>query len=503
MPATAIEESDYRIRNAIVLLPLFFGLLLCAFAFHETWLALHYRWIEWTEAYAHGYIAVAASLFLLCKALLRLDSTKPAPLCVILLGLTCFLWFLGARTSTQIVAQASLPLLIWMMVAAIYGTRAAVAALLPIALLYFAIPLWEVFNTSLRLLAVRFSEQVLLLFGIPALIDGFRVTLSYGVIEVAGSCSGLNYLVTGLFTGTLYAGVFVSGIKRKFVCIALALMMALLVNWVRVSSLILIAHYSEMQSSLVYNHHTYGWLLFAVALFFYFFLLERILKTEAPAAETSAATANSQVFGISVANYLTGIACAIPMVFFPWLYSELKMQQSERNLLLDNDIYEKWQIGVDEWYPHYSGWDEEVRLRLAVQPEPIDMLALVYLDEQQGKELLHYKNRIVRDVNDIEVPGSMRFDEKSSMSYRTIFIQGNKYLVAWLYKVEQSHTNSQLGLKYMQFLEGGLKMHAYSSAIIVFKVKCIDESCSKAHLAMSKFAPELSRAVRALEFVNR
>ena len=503
MPATNSEETDYRTRGAILLLlPLFFGLLLCAIAFFETWVSLHQRWTAWTEAYAHGYIAVAASFYLLGKALLGVENHRPAPVFVILLLVFAFLWFLGARTSTQILAQASLPLIIWSMVAAIYGYRAAVGAILPIALLYFAIPLWEVFNTSLRILAVNFSERILMLFGVPALIDGFRVSLSYGVIEVAGSCSGLNYLVTGLFTGTLYAGVYVSGIRRKALCIVLAVVMALLVNWVRIASLILIAHYTRMESSLVYSHHTYGWVLFAVALFIYFFVLERVFSDSRSNDSIEAYSVRKSHPALSASNYISSLACVTVVCFFPFLYGELKQQQLARSVSIDPEIYTSWQRGIDEWLPHYHGWDEEIRLEFKAYPESINMLALVYLNEEQGRELSYFNNRIAEDVDDVEVLGTIRMNENSYLRYRTVFYLGNYYLVSWLYKVENQHTHSSVKLKLLQFVEGGLKMRPYSSALMSFKVRCEDEECSRARSIMGRHSDELRRAVNAIQFIG-
>ena len=113
---------------------------------------------------------------------------------------------------------------------------------------------------------------------IPALIDGYRIVLPSGTLVVADGCAGLNYLLVSLVIGSYFAYISYSRWRYRLLVCLLAVLTALIGNWVRVFALVLIGYYSEMESSLVYNHGFFGWVVFAVFIILYFFLVVRFLK---------------------------------------------------------------------------------------------------------------------------------------------------------------------------------------------------------------------------------
>ena len=105
--------------------------------------------------------------------------------------------------------------------------------------------------------------QLVELAGITAHIDGTTISLPYGQIIIADGCSGLRYMVIALALGHMLACLNHYPTQGYWLSMALALLLGLATNWVRIFVLVLVGYYTQMKSSLVGDHETFGWLLFA------------------------------------------------------------------------------------------------------------------------------------------------------------------------------------------------------------------------------------------------
>jgi exosortase/archaeosortase family protein len=54
------------------------------------------------------------------------------------------------------------------------------------------------------------------------------------------------------------------------------LLLALLGNWLRIISIVIVGHVTEMQSPLVSDHGTFGWLIFAALLTIWMMAMNKI-----------------------------------------------------------------------------------------------------------------------------------------------------------------------------------------------------------------------------------
>jgi EpsI family protein len=226
------------------------------------------RWLHFDEAYGHGLLIVAMFVYLALAARSRLVQApvSPRPLALIPLVLLSLTWFIAYTASISIIQELLLPVLLigaWLVVAGHSVTR---CLLFPALLLYFAIPVWDFLNNVLIDLTVIVVRTLLPLWNITTLVEGSSVHLPAGTITVADGCSGLRYVVTGTALATIGAKLNFQSTHKRIAMIACGTMLSLLANWVRVLSLVLIGHYSQMQSPMLKSHDTYGWLLFLVIL---------------------------------------------------------------------------------------------------------------------------------------------------------------------------------------------------------------------------------------------
>jgi EpsI family protein len=113
--------------------------------------------------------------------------------------------------------------------------------------LFAMLPFWDFFTARLhppfQLYSAAMGVEALRLFGIPVLRDGVFIELPNITLEVAQVCSGVNNLVAVLCLGVPLTHHYVTGwLKRGFI-VAMAVLIALLSNGVRVATVCFFAYY--------------------------------------------------------------------------------------------------------------------------------------------------------------------------------------------------------------------------------------------------------------------
>src|SRR5690606_1296824 len=91
--------------------------------------------------------------------------------------------------------------------------------------------------------------------GITAHIDGYFVTIAAGVFEIAEGCSGMRYLTVSLALSTFYGLSWYARWRTRILLIAVAGAVAMVANWVRVYSLIVVGDMTDMQHYLIAESH--------------------------------------------------------------------------------------------------------------------------------------------------------------------------------------------------------------------------------------------------------
>ena len=190
------------------------------------------------------------------------------------------LWMGLLLVQIAVLAQLILIGICALVFATVFGWRCALLQVPILALPIYATSVWGDLTNILVTLSGLAVGAMVKLVNIPAFIDGTSIFLPYGHIVIADGCSGGRYLVIGLAIGHLQA-CFNHYRPRAFaLTLLVALMLGLIANWLRIFIIVMAGYFTEMQTSLVQDHETFGWILFAVlmAVPMYFAPLGRIVS---------------------------------------------------------------------------------------------------------------------------------------------------------------------------------------------------------------------------------
>lgn len=129
--------------------------------------------------------------------------------------------------------------------------------------LLFAVPVWGVLTLPLQHLSIFAVGKIMGLTGIPTYIEGESFTIPNGVFAIVGGCSGLRYLLVSLLISFLYISLYLKQKRTMVLFLCVAVLGALVANWIRITLLILIGYYTDMQSSILPDHNHFGWYVYA------------------------------------------------------------------------------------------------------------------------------------------------------------------------------------------------------------------------------------------------
>ncbi len=247
-------------------LPLFL-LVLWAVLYWPTFEGLYARWTKWNEGMAHGLPVAILFIYLLYKSLPWTPLANRNTtwwISLIGLGLGSAAWFVFHAVNVTILEQLILLPLLVLLLAAVFGLKQVFNHRLLLLFPLFAIPVWDYLNDPLLDMSSFVVGEMVHMVGIPAVIKGNSIFIPYGHILIADGCSGLRYFVIALTMGYLIGYLNKYSERQMCVVLAVAAIIGLITNWVRIFILILIGYETEMQSSLMSDHEYFGWALFAV-----------------------------------------------------------------------------------------------------------------------------------------------------------------------------------------------------------------------------------------------
>jgi len=242
--------------------------------FLPTWIRLASIWLEWEQVMAHGLPTAIIYLYLLFAQPPRLPPAEPQTsrpgtrvhlTGVILLVLLTLVWSLLESVRIDTLAYLCLPAGLLLISWTLLGARAALVFLPYVILLGLSVPIWSDLIPALVALAATVVGYLVSHLGITALIEGHYITLPYGRLVIADGCSGIGYLAISLLLGALLSILNDFRWKGWLAALALASVLALVVNWIRIFVLVVVAYATRMQSTLVSEHELFGWLLYGLA----------------------------------------------------------------------------------------------------------------------------------------------------------------------------------------------------------------------------------------------
>ena len=446
----------------------------------------------------HGWLIAAIVAWLLWRKR-RLDGSGAAcwP-CLAAMLVLWFAWLVALRAGLQIVHLVLLPPIAWLAIAGAVGTGVARRFTYPLGYFYFAIPVWGSITPPLQWLTVYAVRFMLRATGVPAYFQGNVVQIPEGHFEIVGGCSGLHYFLVSLAVASLYSHIHRDPPRRHLTIVAIAGVAAILLNWIRVYTVIVSGHLTDMQSFLVrVDHYWFGWVLFGVAMTIALWVAGRVL----PAAEpvTPDAAAMQPVAGLRWAGVTTVLgvlavlglsvqvvgradgAATAPDVAGPLLAAGYL--QSANNPVPGTELINSvpgTYFGTYFWQPRFKGATQEFHGTTADGSTPV--YVAVYASQRQGAELGYYRNSIAGPLL-VEVASGSR----NGIAWTTAEDrQQDRWLIGSVYSVDgRTFTDPTLAQVYYALRSIG---GAVPSAVVGVAARC--ETDCAGH------EPELSAALQ-------
>ncbi len=223
-------------------------------------------WLDSYE-YGHGPVVVLASAYLLWlrRDAFRAETPRPDLRGLVATAALMAAWFVSRTLGIVLGEQLVLVLLLLSVTYTVLGPRVTAVARLPVLYLIFAIPVWSEIGPTLQSYTAEVSTELARTLGVPIYLEGLYMTIPAGQFVVAETCSGLRYLLAALSLGGFYALLNLHTAWARMVLLLVCAALGVVFNWVRVVTIVLIGHHSQMQSPLVKDHIGFGWVLFLVA----------------------------------------------------------------------------------------------------------------------------------------------------------------------------------------------------------------------------------------------
>lgn len=416
--------------------------------FWPTSVSLLHRWEPSSNtAYGHGYVVLAISLWLLISNRYRWRHLTPKPSigAAILLIPVAVIWLVMLRAAIESGHQVLIPVLIWLAICAALGPAIAVRNLLPVGYLYFALPVWDEINPVLQWATTAAADFLLTLSGVQAYVQANFVHLAVGTFEIAGGCSGLHFLMVATALAVLLGEVNRDTARVRMQLLALAALLAVLTNWIRVYIIILAGYLTDMQHYLVrVEHYRFGWVVFAVMMLL-FFLIARRLPASQPAVVNSR---DQDVPEIPQAAVVKGVMIALAALALIPLWSLLLPVRSAPmppiTALLPRNPG-SWSgpaFSADQaWKPIFAGADLKVMGEYTAAGRRVAVYTAVYLSQSQGRELVAYGNSVAGEK--VRILSEERSTSRVPMNEMVIETGLGEAVIRYFYRVDGKAINRE------------------------------------------------------------
>jgi EpsI family protein len=377
-------------------------------------------------------------------------------------------WFAATVVNVQVVHLAVLPMILLAWTGAVFGLGALRLAQ-PVALIFFlAVPVWELLNGPLQWMTAVVNGLLVKAVSLSAVVEGNQIRFPFGTIEVAESCSGLSYFMTALTIATVYGQTMLRHPRARLVAIAVAVSLAVVGNWLRVFGLVLIGSSTRMQSPLMNEHATYGWVIFCATMLGFFAVTRRLERFDVGLGTTERRAADSEAVGSVTGPHLqarrqlvvaTAVSLIGPIVYFSLQAFPAAPASEGPAVGIRADA--SWTPGAPSvesagapwWVPDYRGAAKRQTVWYARGTEHVQVDRFIYAVQSQGAELVSSENRIASVPNTLaERTVGPLDDQLRIVSEATVRTPDGVRLVWYWYRVAGFETSDPAKAKLLELV---------------------------------------------------
>ena len=457
-----------------------------------------------SETFAHGYIIVPISLWLIWRRRANFSALPPGPCWPALLLLLAVGagWLLARMGEVQVVQQYAFAAMFPLIALAILGRRLAWSLAFPLLFLLFAVPFGEIFIAPLIEFTADFTVWAVQATGIPVLRSGTRFELPTGNWSVVEACSGVRYLISSVTIGCLYAYLTYRSALRRAVFIGMAIVVPIIANGLRAYMIVMIGHTSNMELATGVDHLIYGWLFFGLVMFLMFWVGSYWRQdTDAEAAALAPAPASAASDPAQIRNMALAVValCALWPAFAAF---NDKATYNPRPVQL-TAIPVGWSAAppFSDWVPSFAPPDAAIdSVYRQAGMAPVALKLLYYRNQTPTKKLISSTNRLAGEKDAWHENGEALRSEQfgaRTLPLRETRLQGpsgNMLVWHWMSVGGQPLTNAYAG----KLRQAGLKLtfHGDDGAVVMLSAPYNDNQ-DEARTALRAFLDTNLKAVES------
>ena len=439
---------------------------------------------------SHGWLVLVAVPVLYWMRRQRVHFGRDRPGAIAILAAVALALWLAVATASgiDVLATSVFPLVVLCGVWSVLGARSLSALAGPTLFFFFAIPIWGVFIPLLQRATIVASPAILGLVGVPTLINGSLVTVPAGTFEIAEGCAGEHFFIVGLTISTLIVLVDSLPLAKSLRLIAVAALVAIVTNWIRVSAIIYIGNATAMRSSLVRDHGAFGWWIFAAALVPILLYARRLSAHDAPATATATAraVALARVGDTPTARRIVA-TLALLAAGPAWVVAVGRLPPGPvPNVTLP--AVAGWrgpEEPIADWRPEFPGAAVEVRGRYLKESATADVYAAFYNRQTSRRKLIGYESSVAGTGWDVVSRTSVQTSGQPAARVVEIVLAkraGSRRLIWTWYEVGGERMSSPWRVKIRQ--ARGAFGRTLPAGVVALSAAC-ESSCDSARLVLA------------------
>lgn len=363
-----------------------------------------------SETFAHGYIILPISAWLIWKRRAMLQARPAAPFwsALILLLMCGSGWLLAELADVQVVRQYAFVAMLPCAVLVILGGRMAAAMAFPLAFMLLAVPFGEIFIAPLINVTADFTVWALQATGIPVLREGPNFSIPTGNWSVVEACSGVRYLIASFTLGCLYAYLTYRSLGRRLLFVLLSILVPIVANGARAYMIVMIGHLSGMELAVGVDHLIYGWVFFGLVMFLMFWLGGFWREDDIDVVPVPQGATIKRIHPPGNGRFIVAAAAVVLCVgIWPVLADQLSRGNPGRT---DADLAgftPTWLPAPSfaQWTPHFSKPNTALTQILGSGPDRAGLSVMYYRNRPRGAGLINSTNRLVRDKDPLWAKG--------------------------------------------------------------------------------------------------
>lgn len=271
MANAAIATARISVRSSLWAAGVFCLVLLIIY--RETAWSMVSIWSR-SDTFAHGYLIVPISLWLIWTRRGLLGPVKPEPaLWVVVLVIPLSLvWLAAWLVDVAVIQQLAFVAMMIAGVWAIMGHQLGGLLVFPLFFLFFAVPVGAGLIPPMMEFTASSTVWMIEKTGIPVYREGLNFTLPTGTWSVVEACSGVRYIIASITLGALYAYLTYRSWTRRIAFLVVSAVVPVFANSVRAYIIVMLGHMSGMTIATGADHLIYGWVFFGLVVFVLFWL---------------------------------------------------------------------------------------------------------------------------------------------------------------------------------------------------------------------------------------